>query len=65
MSSKSVAFFQITEFDNIDNNSCENMQFIGSKHVLLSETNENNLFVINCHANNQGISTIVTKNVYF
>ena len=30
VSPKIIAFFQITEFDNIDNNYCENVQFIGS-----------------------------------
>ena len=37
------------------------MQFIGSYHLLFSETDENNLFVIKCHANYQVTSTIVTK----
>ena len=41
------------------------MQFIGSQHALSSETDENNVFVIKCHANNQVISTIVTTNIYF
>ena len=49
---------------NIDNNYCENMPFIGSKHVLFSETDDNNSLFTRCHVNNLVISTIRSGNTY-